>query len=159
MNMNLYSKVIYSVNIAQPSEAKPERIESLLKKVDENFYEHLNSRVVIKDYAEKLSQRATNIFILDASVDIAHAAFYSFDHESKIFLSSIAVISEYEGKGVGCYLLDVVENYSINHEVSIIELEVDSRSSKLKEFYKKRGFETKLHSLVDNKIKMTKLIT
>lgn len=77
---------------------------------------------------------------MDSSNDIAHAAFYFADSKAKIFISSISVIREYEGKGVGSLLLDLVEHYAIKHQVSVIELEYDCRSTKLTEFYNKKGF-------------------
>lgn len=52
----------------------------------------------------------------------------------------------------------IVERYSDSYQVSIIELEIDSRSSKLKEFYNNRGFKKNLYPLVEHKLKMTKLI-
>lgn len=155
--MNFYDKSAYSVCIMHPSESNFNRIMSFLKSVDLSFHEPLSNRIIIEDYAQKLSQGAANIFIMDSLKDIAHAAFYISADGSKIFLSSISVISDYENKGVGSFLLSTVENYATKNQISIIELEVDSRSKKLKEFYKKNGY-NQHHYINNNELKIIKLI-
>ena len=155
--MNFYDSSAYSISIIQPSKLNFNRIVSFLKNVDLSFYEPLSERIIIEDYAQKLSQRAVNIFITDSLIDIAHAAFYISEREFKIFLSSIAVIDDYKNRGVGSFLLSSVENYAIKNQFSKIELEVDSRSNKLKEFYKKNGY-NQYHSINNNELKVIKLM-
>jgi len=155
--MNFYDSSAYSVCIMHPSESNFDRIISFLKSVDLSFYEPLSKRIIIEDYAQKLSQEAVNIFIMHSLKDIAHTAFYISSDESKIFLSSISVISDYENKSVGSFLLSTVEDYATKNQISIIELEVDSRSKKLKEFYKKNGYDQH-HNINNNELNIIKLM-
>tara|TARA_Y100000389_G_scaffold190360_1_gene215117 strand:- start:1211 stop:1693 length:483 start_codon:yes stop_codon:yes gene_type:complete len=149
--MNSFNTGKYSVEIIKPSGTMPKRIENFLKKIDKSFYEPLSMRVNLKDYSAKLSEKATNIFLMLSSNDIAHAAIYILDSQPKIFISNFGVISEYEGKGIGSLLLRLVENYAIESKVSFIELEVDCRSANLIKFYNKNGFKKNTSSFTEKK--------
>lgn len=155
--MKFFDKTQYSVSITQTSDHNFNRILTFLKNVDLSFYEPLSQRMIIEDYAQKLSQSAVNIFITHSLKDIAHAAFYISPDKFKIFISSISVIPDYKNKGVGSFLLSVVENYAIKNKFSIIELEVDFRSNKLKKFYKNNGYK-QCHPEKNNELKATKFM-
>ena len=128
--MNSYDNRPYVISIIKHPEICLTRIVSFLKRVDLSFYEPLSKRIIIEDYAQKLSQRAVNIFIMDSLQDIAHAAFYVTEQKFKIFLTSIAVVHDYKNKGVGSLLLSKVEDYAVKNQVSVVELELNSRSNK-----------------------------
>ena len=94
---------------------------------------------------------------MDSLQDIAHAAFYVTEQKFKIFLTSIAVVHDYKNKGVGSLLLSKVEDYAVKNQVSVVELELNSRSNKLKEFYKKNGYK-QIDSINDKELDIIKLI-
>ena len=130
----------YSAEIIKPSSTMPKRIENFLKKIDKNFYEPLSTRVNLKDYSEKLAEKATNIFLMLSLNDVAHTAIYNLDNQSKIFVSNFGVVSRHQGKGIGNLLYKLVQNYATDSKFLSIELEADYRDANLIKFYKQRGF-------------------
>ena len=154
--MNLIKIGKYTAQIIKPSCVKPKRVEKILKKLDKSFYEPLSMRVNIKEYSDKLSEKAINFFLILSSNDIAHAAIYVMDKQSKIFVTNFGVIHKYQGKGIGGLLLKLIENYAIKSDIFLIELEVNYQSINVIKFYTKNGFKKKKDKLIKNKSFLTK---
>ena len=65
---------------------------------------------------------------------------HEHEHETAV-LSRLAVLPEYQGQGVGSYILDCFcEFFQKTGDVSAIQLYVSDRVAKNKHFYGKRGF-------------------
>lgn len=118
-----------------------ERIFGFLDRVDKQFSPQLSQRVDLYDYSEKLASEAINIFVLSKELDVAHAAFYCNDIINNIgYLSSIAVVPEYQGLGVAEELLEMVLDKCVAGKMTSLRLEVDARNIKAIKFYQKQGF-------------------
>lgn len=139
--MKSCNKIKCSLEIIQPNSSDKNRIYSFLIKVDNQYHTPLSQRVDLHSYAKKLAINAYNFFLMEASVDIAHAAIYHNKPKSVVFLSNIAILEKYAGDGLGSLLLEKIEEFSIANNVKTISLEADADSKKLKGFYVGKGFE------------------
>lgn len=118
-----------------------ERVFGFLQRADAEFSPPLSYRVDLYDYSKKLAKEAINIFIISNGSDVAHAAFYCNDRIDRVaYLSSIAVISDYQGLGIAEELLTMVFNKCVAVKMRFIRLEVDPRNVKAVKFYHKLGF-------------------
>ncbi len=70
--------------------------------------------------------------------DAGSATFYIYAKTLRIF--SIAVLPEFQGKGIGKYILEYAKNFASSQKISRISLEVLKSDNKLIKFYKKSGF-------------------
>jgi glutathione synthase/RimK-type ligase-like ATP-grasp enzyme/ribosomal protein S18 acetylase RimI-like enzyme len=64
-----------------------------------------------------------------------------FKYKYAIRIYSIAVLSEYHGKGIGSELFNYVRAFAQNHSFKSIILEVSANNRSLIEWYRSRGFE------------------
>ncbi|GAB5413438.1 MAG: hypothetical protein Cons2KO_10410 [Congregibacter sp.] len=118
-----------------------ERILQFLNVVDKDFAPALSSRVDLGKYADKLAGDATNLFAVADGLDIAHAAFYCNDEQSKVaYLSSIGVLPRFQRSGVAGRLLEECLRRCFAKDMRRIELEVNAENKKAIRFYKKHGF-------------------
>ena len=129
-----------SLSIFEPSAVSKSRFNVFLHKTDDLFSVPLSLRVNIDEYAEKLANSSFNFFLETESEDAAHAGLYINKEESKAYLSSIAVLPVFFGKGLGSKLLQEIECFLKKHNIRLIELEADLNSKKLRNFYTKAGF-------------------
>ncbi len=61
-------------------------------------------------------------------------------HKRTLRIFSIAVLPEYQGKGIGVSLLKYAENFAVSHGFERISLEVDVDNSSLITWYNKAGY-------------------
>lgn len=139
--MKSCNELHYTLEVIQPNSSDKNRVYSFLTKVDNQYHTSLSERVNLVSYAEKLALNAFNFFLMEASVDIAHASIYHNKSKSVVFLSNIAILEKYAGYGLGTLLLKKIEEFSIANNVKSISLEADANSKMLKDFYVGRGFE------------------
>jgi GNAT superfamily N-acetyltransferase len=117
------------------------RILEFLLSVDREFIPPLSQKVNVPDYARKLVETATSIFLTVGEVDVGHAAYYSNDFRARTaFLTSISVKSEFRGRGLARHLLDDVIQRVINDGMEHLRLEVNPKNSGAVRFYRKHGF-------------------
>lgn len=139
--MNLFENQSYRDNLLYPSQCGFNRILSFLKNADGDFSTKLSLRVDLQEYSEKLALKAFNLFFSYLNNDIAHAAFYFNEKDSQIFITSIAIIDEYRGRGFGKKMLNEIEIFALFKGVELLELEADCSSNKILNFYSEFGFE------------------
>ena len=130
----------FNLSVYKPNAVNKLRVNSFLHKADYLFSLPLSLRVNIDEYAEKLANSSFNFFLEIESKDAAHAGLYINKEESKAYLSSIAVLPVFFGKGLGSKLLQEIECFLKKHNIRLIELEADLNSKKLRNFYTKAGF-------------------
>lgn len=118
-----------------------ERVLSFLKKVDTCFGPPLRSCVDLNAYALKLSNKGVNLYISIDGVDIGHAAFYANDvNKGFAFLSSICVVGNFRGLGLGEKLLEQVKIIAAKRGMKKLSLKVKSSNEVAIAFYVKHGF-------------------
>ena len=129
------------------------RIFQFFEIVNTEFSPPLGERVNLAVYANKLAERAVNLFMVEDDRDIAHAAFYCNDQHSKVaYISSIAVLPEFHGSGIAGNLLVKVVDRCLSEGMRLLNLEVDVKNLKAAKFYEKYGFR-----FVSDKIMQKKL--
>lgn len=111
-----------------------------MNEADTTFNVPLSERVNIEEYAKKISNNAINLFLSADQKDIAHVAFYQNETGKSIFITSIAIKKQYQGMGVGSFILESLKEYASQNDYRTIKLEADSRSPNLIRFYDKNQF-------------------
>tara|TARA_Y100001980_G_C14469910_1_gene250280 strand:+ start:178 stop:648 length:471 start_codon:yes stop_codon:yes gene_type:complete len=139
--MNLFEWKSYEIKLLNPGQCEFDRVFRYLRRVDGGFPIKLSLRIDLQEYAEKLASKAFNLFVNLDGDDIAHAAFYYDEKSSYIFITSIAVIDEYTGRGLGKKLLNEIEKFALSESIGLLELEADCNSKSLLDFYTKNAFE------------------
>ncbi|MFA5070814.1 MAG: GNAT family N-acetyltransferase [Candidatus Pacearchaeota archaeon] len=107
-------------------------------------FPNLNSMLQKKYFMKKIKE-GTLLILEDKKNYIGHISFgvYKsppFGHG--IFLEEFAIKKEFQGKGLGSYLLKEIEKYCKNKRIDIIYLGTeDSNKNKAINFYKKQGYQ------------------
>ena len=138
--MNSFEWTPFVKNFFSPGQCGFDRVLRFLQSVDCSFSTKLSLRVHLEEYSTKLALRAFNLFIAHDGNDIAHAAFYCDEQNLKIFITSLAVMDDYAGKGLGKKILNEIESFACLKKIKIIELETDCSSEKLIDFYNRSNF-------------------
>ena len=115
-------------------------VEDCLYLLGESFTpDELYSRVDIRQYADKLSEKAFFLLVEDNGEKQGFTAYYLNDDLSFIFITRIAVNEFYRHHGLGRKMIEALSNfYSNNFEA--IELEVEKTNEVAKIFYLNMGF-------------------
>ena len=123
-----------------------------LQQVNMLFTPTLDSYMHIDDYAKKILSKAYVCLLSDDSNNyFGHYAIYLNDIESKVaFLTSIAVLKKYEGKGLAQILLTDAINKAQQKGMNWFRLETNTSNHRAIFFYKKNGF---LKESVDSDLK------
>ena len=114
------------------------RLLKYLLLTDKEMKPSISSRVVLADYADKISQKAETVFIVLDGEDIASCSVYC--NTDIAFITNFSVKSSFSGKGVGSFLMDVVKNRSRESKCKKIRLEVFMANSRAIAFYEKNLF-------------------
>lgn len=121
---------------------KLESYDEVLKTLevfDSCFDPTISSKVGdLKTYAKKLYDNAVTIRITMDHKEAGFASFYV--NHKEIYLSLIAVHSEFRRYRLGTVLLSNVESYCYSNNVNSIKLEVDKHNQVAKQFYITNGF-------------------
>ena len=105
------------------------------------FFEPLDNRVNIDEYARKLAKFSTQFWLYDEGSLVGFMAAYLNDTSSKIaYISTISVIKSYQGKGGGKLLINNLIQLAARKKFYKIRLEVAANNSKAIRFYRKQGF-------------------
>lgn len=130
------------MNFRLVESSEKERILNFFKIIDEEFIPPLSVRVKLDEYSNKLASSAVNYFLVSDGSDVAHAAFYCNDSKTNIaFISSIGVVSEFQGSGIAGHLLQKIIETCVVKRMEILRLEVDCGNLKAVKFYERHGFD------------------
>ena len=115
---------------------------NFLNKVDADLPIPLSKRVNLNDYAKKLLENGNVFGIMKNNLLIAAVLFYSNNFETNIaYLSLLATIAEYRGRGYARKLLTFVIRYCQNKKMKIIDLDTDFSNKNAISLYTKMDFE------------------
>lgn len=118
-------------------------IEDCLFLLGETFTpDELYSRVVIFQYAKKLSEKAFFLIVDDNGARQGFIAYYLNEELSFIFITRIAVNELFRHQGLGRKMIEALSNHYSNR-FEAIELEVEKTNIIAKNFYLNLGFKTK----------------
>ncbi|MBR1635443.1 MAG: GNAT family N-acetyltransferase [Lachnospiraceae bacterium] len=118
-----------------------ERIEKFLFKCDSSFKPALSERVDITQYAEKISRYAETVFFVHHEKDIAASSLYCNRYPA--YITSVAVLPDYTGQGIGTSLIREAEQHCIQKRLKKIRLETYGT---VYLFYQTLGYEIVLRS-------------
>ena len=113
-----------------------------LKACDEDFFIRLSARVDLQSYAEKLELHSCRVEVWNQNVLIGLAASYADEGKSRAFLSSLSVLRDFRGRGIGASLIQATKNMLGERKVQEIALEVAHQDGAAQNFYRSQGFET-----------------
>jgi len=117
-----------------------DRIIRFLNLVDDQFHVKLSERVNIEDYSTKLSKAAMNYYLVIDEKDVGHLGFYVNKSDGFLFISSIALMKDFEGRGLAGKLIGFLKDYAVNLQIYKVSLHVHKEASNVVRFYKKHGF-------------------
>lgn len=118
-----------------------DRIYDFLRDIDEIMIPPLQGRVDIREYAEKLAEKADTVFARRKGRDIASCSIYCNTQEA--FISSIAVKKPFLKQHVGSNMMAKVITHAKEQKCRSICLEVYESNTSAVKFYQKNGFEKK----------------
>ena len=104
--------------------------------------DELYSRVDIRQYAKKLSDKAFFLLDQDGNKTRGFIAYYLNNDSSYIFITRIAVSCSYRRQGIGRNMIDTLVTHYMNR-YEFIELEVEKTNKAALEFYQSLGFQMK----------------
>jgi len=121
------------------------RIYNILKKLDTEYTPSISESVdSLEKYAAKISEFAEVFFVVNHFEDIGFCAIYCNNKVEKVaFITSIAIMSKFQGKGISSNLFKEVYKFVNSLEFNKIELEVNKGNLKAIKFYEKKGFKKK----------------
>ena len=79
--------------------------------------------------------------LMEEKKEVGCVILHTYKHTLRVF--SIAVLPEYQGAGVGSFLLKQVEYHALSEGYERISIEVDADNRSLISWYTKRGYQTK----------------
>lgn len=115
-------------------------IDDCLSLLGENFTpDELYSRVDIRQYAQKLSEKAFFLIVDKNGIQQGFIAYYLNAEQSLVFITRIAVNEFFRHQGIGRQMIDALSNYYSN-SFEAIELEVERTNEVARRFYHNMGF-------------------
>lgn len=115
-------------------------IDDCLFLLGESFTpDELYSRVDIRQYAKKLSEKAFFLLVEDNGEKQGFTAYYLNDEQSFLFITRIAVNELFRHQGLGRMMIGAISDYYSNR-FDAIELEVEKTNEVAKHFYHNLGF-------------------
>lgn len=132
-----YMNEIHIEHVMPPSDKK--RLKKILLRLDEAIIPKLSERVDLDEYVQKLSERAELFYVINRGEDIGNCAIY-LNRGTYGFISSIAILKEWKGLGIGKLLWNHVLERSMEKQVKTIELMVHQENYNAMKFYAKAGF-------------------
>jgi ribosomal protein S18 acetylase RimI-like enzyme len=121
--------------------ASGEEIAAHLLRCDADFRPALSSRIDIAGYAAKITQHAVRFEAWSASRLIGLVAAYCNDQRTRIaYITSVSVLREHTGRGVGADLVEQCVAYARSAGMRQIALEVARDNLPAVRLYEKLGF-------------------
>ncbi len=111
-----------------------------LQKVNSLFTPSLDLRVDLKEYADKLNDKAINLEAWHSDILIGLLSYYLNEQLNEVFVTNVSVLKEFQGAGIASELLNKMFEDNDVKSKSKIRLFASSKDEKLLNFYKKRGF-------------------
>lgn len=147
LHNNCQSDVIYECN-------QHEKILHFLLDVDSLLPTPLSTRVNISTYTKKILSNGTALVIQDNGKIVSAVMFYDNNHvEDRAYITLIATLQSYEGRGYGSLLLNKACEIAKSNGMYSIELETENSNIHAIKFYQKNGFKIKK---IDKKTHMEK---
>ncbi|MBS4982364.1 MAG: GNAT family N-acetyltransferase [Lachnospiraceae bacterium] len=116
-----------------------QRLEKILRKLDEELIPKLSERVSVKEYAAKLTVHAEIYYVVEHGEDIANAAVY-MNEKGKGFISSFGVLPKYQRIGAGRILMRRILCDAKQKGIEELSLEVFDENERAVRFYYAQGF-------------------
>ncbi len=113
------------------------RIENYLNEVNSIIIPKLDERVIIHEYAEKLSKNAWTLFLSVKTQDIASCSVYC--NQEFAFITSIAVLPQYQKQGLGHILIEETKDFIRSKGCQGLRLDVHGSNLIAIHFYEKLG--------------------
>ncbi len=119
-----------------------QEIYSVMTQLKNSIYSSIvQNDVFLIEISKKFSKYAEFYCLKQENEPIGFIAFYDNNQETKVaFLSMIIVSKEYQGQGVGKYLLNKMIEVCRIKGMNSITLEVDKTNENAIVFYEKHGF-------------------
>ena len=121
--------------------ASASQITAHLLLCDTDFIPPLNGRVVLHDYAEKISRNAIRFEAWSNGTLVGLVAGYCNDKEKRIaYITSVSVLKAWAGKGIATSLMGQCVTYVKALNLQKISLDVSSDNTPAIRLYTKIGF-------------------
>lgn len=128
--------VVYALNTAPEDE-----IRGHLLRCDMNFLPPLSTRVEVKDYANKIWEKATRFEAWEGGTLVGLVAVYCNDIENFVaYITSVSVLQESTGKGVAACLMRNCIEHARSSGMKRISLEVACDNTPAIRLYEKFDF-------------------
>jgi ribosomal protein S18 acetylase RimI-like enzyme len=116
-------------------------ISEHLSRCDADLVSPLSGRVEIKNYAKKITSKATRFEAWSGGTLIGLVAAYCNDQETHIaYITSVSVLREWMGKGVSSHLMNQCIEHAKVSGMRQISLEVARGNTPAIRLYEKNGF-------------------
>jgi ribosomal protein S18 acetylase RimI-like enzyme len=116
-------------------------IEEHLKLCENNFIPPLSERVNLHRYAKKISDKAVRFEAWEENILIALIAAYCDDNENRsVFITSVSVLKEMQGKGLASKLMKQFIKHIKAHGFKQAILQVSKKNVDAIRFYGKHSF-------------------
>ncbi|MBP2283051.1 ribosomal protein S18 acetylase RimI-like enzyme [Flavobacterium sp. CG_23.5] len=112
-----------------------------LKLCDAQFVPYLSSKVILKEYSEKLFNKAVRFEAWNKTTLIGLVAAYLNPVDSFLYITNVSVTPDYQGKSIAKQLLLSSILFTKENNLNFIELEVNKNSINAINLYKKLNFE------------------
>jgi len=128
--------IIYEINQAKRSD-----ILNHLRSCNDSFIPPLDQKVDVDNYSRKIFENADTFEAWSENELIGLIAAYCNDVKKRAFITNVSVAEEFSSKGVASELLEICIKYIEGKQFKEIALEVNKRSKKARELYKKFNFQ------------------
>jgi len=116
------------------------QIEDHLSKCEKTFTPKLSSYVDIKDYSNKVFNKAMRFECFDEEKLVGLIAGYKGE---KLYITNVSTDPDYTRRGIAGTLMKMSEDFCRLNNLRYIELEVNPQNQTAIAFYEKRGFKIK----------------
>ncbi len=115
-------------------------VNNLIRIISSAFTPPLIQQSEINNYIEKLSKFAYFAEYIEEDNILGVVAYYLNDELKQLYVTMIAVVPHYHGRGIGHLLIQEVIQIAISRSFCSIGLEVNKLNLKALSFYFKHGF-------------------
>ncbi|MBA3704781.1 MAG: GNAT family N-acetyltransferase [Bacteroidetes bacterium] len=121
--------------------ATKEEIYLHLKECNNNFIPALDQKVSVKDYSEKIAEKAVTFEAWADNILVGLVAAYFNDSENRVgYITNVSITMNQSGKGIASELINRCMKYARQKNFKEIKLEVFKNNNKAIQLYKKLNF-------------------